>query len=124
MNHKQVLRYQPWLRLVNKHNISDRLLSLTNGDIFIAFNTRKDTYELHSVKSFRLSAGSSNANLEPEFVNGFIVTDFKANNLRKFAIDLESQRQRSDYLYKKAEEKRASLNDMLKIVERTIGTKI
>ncbi len=124
MNHKQVLRYQPWLRYVNKHHISDRLLNLTNGDIFVAFNTRTGYFELHSVNSFRLSAGSSNAPLEPEFVNGFIITDFKANNHKKFGMEIESQRQKKDYLFKKAEEKRSSLDNMLKTIERTIGTKI
>jgi len=79
---------------------------------------------LHSVNSFRLSAGSSNAPLEPEFVNGFIISDFKANNHKKFGMEIESQRQKKDYLFKKAEENRSSLDNMLKTIERTIGTKI
>lgn len=124
MNHKQILRYQPWLRFVNKHSISDRLLNLTNGDIFIAFNTRTGYFELHSVKSFKLSAGSSNAPLDPEFVNGFILNDYKLNNHKKNGLELESQRQKQEYLQTKAEEKRDSLDQKLKIIERTIGTKI
>lgn len=124
MNYKQVMRYQPWLRLVNKFSISDRLLELTNGDMFVAFNVIKQVYELHSVKSFRLSAGSLNATLEEEFVNGFIYSDFKANNHRKFRMELESQRQRNNRLYDKYEEDRMKTEDMLKTVERTIGTKL
>ena len=124
MNYKQVLRYQPWLRFVNKYSVSDRLLELTDGDMFVAFNVIKQVFELHSVKSFRLSAGSINVTLDEEFVNGFIVKDFKANNHRKFGMELESQRQKNNYLYDRHEKERQSLDEMLKTIERTIGTKI
>lgn len=124
MNYKQVLRYQPWLRLVNRHNISDRLLELTDGDMFMVYNTMRETHELHSVRSFRMSASSHNVALDEEFVNGFIISDFKAHNHRKFGLELESQRQHSNYLHERHERERSKLDEMLKTVERTIGTKL
>ena len=48
MDYRAVLRHQPWLEFANKHNISFRFLEYTNGDMFIAYNTITDNYEIHS----------------------------------------------------------------------------
>lgn len=124
MNYKQVLRYQPWLKLINRGDISKRLLRLTKGDIFIAYNTTKDTYEVHSVKSFRINESSIQVAIDSNMVNGFLVNDFKANNLRQHGLELEDQRDKATRLYERHEEDRFKTEDILKAIERTMGTKL
>ena len=124
MNYKQVLRYQPWLKLINRGDISKRLLRLTKGDIFIAYNTTKNTYEVHSVKSFRINESSIQVAIEPEMVNGFIVNDYKANNLQQNSLRLEDDREKLSRIYARHEEERFNLEDLLKTIERTLGTKL
>jgi hypothetical protein len=124
MNYKQVIRYQTELRYFNKNKISDRMLELTNGDIFIAYNVIKGSYELHSVENFKINCISLNVSLEKEMLNGFLVNDFKANNLKKFMYEVQDKREKINYRLEEAEEKRLNENSALKIVERTIGTKV
>ena len=124
MNYKQVLRYQPWLKLINKGDISKRLLRLTKGDIFITYNMTKDTYEVHSVNSFRINESSIQVAIEPEMVNGFLVNDFKANNLKQHGQRLEDQREKVTRIYARQEDERFNLNDLLSMIERTMGTKL
>jgi len=125
MNYKDVLRYQPWLRLINKSNVSTRLLRSTKEDIFIAYNVIHDRYELHSVLSFRLTLNSCDAVIPEEFVNGFIVNDYAAHNLQKFADDEKDRRDYNNFLYDKLEENRLGfLSAKLKQVERTLGREI
>ena len=123
MNYKNVMNYQPWLRLVNIRNISDRFLKATNNDMFVVFNTIKDTYELHSVDSFRLTGYSHNTTIDPVFLNGYLLTDYKANNFKRFAIDVISRRQKLEHLYEKAEQQ-DRMSPLYKKIERTMGTKI
>lgn len=126
MDYKKTLQYQPWLRFININQVSSRLLEASDRDIFIAYNALYDRYELHSVKSFKLDLDSCNAVIDQEFLNGFIVTDYKANNLTKFGQDVKDTRDYINHLYQKAEEKRQFnlTSDRLKIVERTLGRKI
>ena len=84
MTYTDILRYNPHLRFVDAYNISSRLLEYTNGDTFIVYNTLKDKYELHSISSFFISDSSYEADIDKEFVNGFIYTDYRANELKKF----------------------------------------
>lgn len=124
MNYKKVLHYQPWLKLVNKNDISKRLLRLTKGDIFVAYNNTKDTFEVHSVNSFRLNESSIQVAIEPHMVNGFLVNDYKANNLKAHGRSLEDRREKVTRLYEKKENERFDTEQALKAIERTIGTKI
>lgn len=82
MDYKAVLRQQPWLSLVNKHNISFRFLTYTNGDMFIAYNKLHKQYEIHSVRSYMLTDSSCNGVLEPEQVNGFAYEQFRESELK------------------------------------------
>ena len=124
MKYKDVLRYQPELRFFNKNNISSRMLNFTNGDLFVAYNVIKGAYELHSVENFEINCISLNVSLEKEMLNGFILNDFKANNLKKFMYEVQDRREKTNYRLEEAEEKRLNENSALRVVERTIGTKV
>jgi hypothetical protein len=124
MKYKDVLRYQPELRFFNKNNISSRMLNFTNGDLFVAYNVIKGAYELHSVENFKINCISLNVSLEKEMLNGFILNDFKANNLKKFMYEVQDRREKTNYRLEEAEEKRLNENSALRVVERTIGTKV
>ena len=88
MTHADILRYNPHLRFVDVYNISSRLLNYTQGDTFIVFNIIKLKYELHSVSSFFISGSSYEADIDKEFVNGFIYADYRANELKKFLSEV------------------------------------
>jgi hypothetical protein len=124
MNYKHVLRYQPELRLSNRYNISDRMLKLTKGDLFIAYNVIKGVHEVHSVENFKINNISFNVALTDEMVNGFIYNDYKANNLKMFVNEVKDRREKTNHLYDKAEENSQSKLSSLEIVERTLGTKL
>lgn len=125
MNYKTVLRAQPWLRLVNKHNISFRFLNYTKGDMFIARNTITGDYELHSVRSFLLTDSSCNGVLEPNQVNGFAYEQFRETELKKFMLEIQSDLDHTNHLYDKFEDKRqSSLYDSLRQIELTLGTRV
>lgn len=124
MNYKDVLRFQPELRFVNLYNISNRMLKLTRGDNFIAYNVIRGSYELHSVENYKLNAMSFNVSLDKEMVNGFIVNDFKLNNLKMFLYDVQDRRIKNNYRYDEAEDRRFNETSKLDIVERTLGTKL
>ena len=125
MDYKAVLRYQPWLKLVNKHNISFRFLTYTNGDMFIAYNTIYNQYEVHSVRSYMLTDSSCNGVLEPEQVNGFAYEQFRESELKKFMLEIQSNLQKVNNLYDRFEDSRpASLDRQIKQIELTLGTRV
>jgi hypothetical protein len=124
MNYIDILRLEPRFKLINFYNITNRLQEMSNKDLFMVFDTIKGTYELHSVKSFKLTGYSHNATLDKEFLNGYIINDFKANNLNKFALDIKDRNEKLNYLYDISKERNEKSSDMLRLVERVIGTKI
>lgn len=124
MNYKSVLRFQPELRLINKYNISMRMLKLTSGDLFVAYNVLRGTYEVHSVENFKINTISFNVTLDDEMVNGFLYNDYKVNNLKMFLQEVKDRREKTNLRYERAEE--ASQNNLtsLDVIERTLGTKL
>ena len=125
MDYKAVLRHQPWLRFANKHNISFRFLEYSHGDLFIAYNTITNNYELHSVRSYKLTDSSCNGVLEPNQVNGFAYEQFRESELRKFMLEIISNNEHINSLYDRHEAKRSSnLERSLKQIELTIGTRV
>jgi hypothetical protein len=124
MNYIDVLRYQPELRFINQYNISLRMLELTKGDLFVAYNVIKALYEVHSVENYKQNCISFNVALELEMVNGFLFNDYKINNLKMFVYEVKNRREKTNYLYDKAEEESQAMLASLNIVERTIGTKV
>ncbi len=124
MTYADILRYNPHLRFVDSYGISSRLLQYTRGDTFLVFNTLKNKYELHSVSSFRLSDSSYEADIDKEFVNGFIYTDYRANELKKFLSEVHSRREEQHHLYDEFERNRWDLKSKMKTIERTLGTNL
>ena len=124
MTHNDILRHSPWLRFVDKFGISSRLLEQTDGDKFVAFNVLHQTYELHSCRAAMLSASSCCASIEPEQVNGFLLSDVKANDTRKFMLDIIADRENMQYLKDKQENARWDAGEQLKKVQRILGTTI
>lgn len=123
MNYLDILRHNPRFKMINNFNITDRLQNISNNDLFVVFDTIKGTYELHSVRSYKLTGFSHNASLDQEFINGFIINDFKANDLKKFALDIQDRNEKLNYLYDSNKDKNKA-KDLLRMVERTIGTKV
>ena len=124
MNYKDVLKFQPELRFVNAHNLSNRMLELSKGDIFVAYNVLRGNHEVHSVENYKINGISFNVSLDVEMVNGFLVNDFKANNLKKFAKEVQDRREKTNYRLEQAEEKRFNDTSAMSVVERTLGTKL
>jgi hypothetical protein len=125
MTYKNILKYQPWLRFVNINNISTRLMRYTKGDVFIAYNTLTQSYELHSISAFKLTGYSQNCVVEKDLLNDWLYKDFRASELKKFMLDIQSDRQLKEHYYQDFESKRPErLREQLKLLERVIGTKI
>jgi hypothetical protein len=124
MTYKQLLRYKPWLKPVNILNLNERLQELTKGNVFIVYNSIQNTYELHTIEAYKLSGDSYNTSLDKECVNGFIYHDYRANDYKLFKEEVYSDRMRKEIAYEKREQTRHNLDDILKVVERTLGTKI
>jgi hypothetical protein len=124
MNYKSILRYKPWLKPVNTLNLCERLLEKTKGNVFIVYNTIQHTYELHTIEAYNLSGDSYNTSLDKECVNGFIYYDYRANDYKLFRDEVASDRMRKEIAYDKREQTRHNLDDILKVVERTLGTKV
>jgi len=124
MNYKQILRYKPWLKPINILNLNERLLEKTKGNVFIVYNTIQHTYELHTIEAYNLSGDSYNTSLDKECVNGFIYYDYRANDYKLFKDEVASDRMRKEIAYDKREQTRHNLDDILKVVERTLGTKV
>jgi hypothetical protein len=124
MNYKQILRNKPWLKPVNIFNLNERVWTLTKGNVFIVYNTIQHSYELHTIEAYKLSRDSYNTSLDKELVNGFIYHDYRANDYKLFKDEVYSDRKRKELAYEKREQTRHNLDDMMKVVERTLGTKI
>lgn len=124
MTYKHLLRYKPWLRPVHEFNICNRMLEATNGNVFIVYNTIQHAYELHTIEAYNLSGDSYNTSLDKECINGFIYYDYRANNYTLFQDEVYSERKRREIVYDKQEQKKHDLDSLLKMVERTLGTKV
>ena len=124
MNYKQILKHKPWLKPVNILNINQRLIDKTKSNVFIVYNTIHQTYELHTMEAYNLSGDSYNTSLDIECVNGFIYYDYRANDYKLFRDEVASDRMRKELAYEKREKTRHNLDDILKVVERTLGTKL
>jgi hypothetical protein len=124
MNYIDILRLEPRFKLINFYNITNRLQDISNKDLFIVYDLIKGTYELHSVKSYMLTGYSHNATLDKELLNGYIINDFKANNLNKFALDIKDRNEKLNYLYDTMKNRTDKTSDMLRLVEKVVGTKI
>ncbi len=125
MDYKVCLAGKPWLRPYNALELSSRLLHATKGNAFIVFNMIHSQYELHTVEAFELSGDSVNIVLSEEQLSGFLVHDFRANDMALYAEELISARQLGERDHENREALRGrQLTESLRSIERAIGTKI
>lgn len=89
----EVLRAQKELRIINCGNISDRLLKVSDGDMFVAYNTQRDLYEVHSIKSFNLNGMSINGVIEEDMLNGGLIESIRSSEIRRFGNEIRDERQ-------------------------------
>lgn len=128
MDYKTILRMKRFLKPFHKHNLFNRMLEATNGDILVVFNNYTGNYEVHSVRSHMLTADSQNAVFrQAEMLNGYLITDFMSRRLQKFSIDIQSEHMKLNALYDKHGDKThtdVSLDIAIKSVERALGRKV
>lgn len=120
------LRTHPYLKPVNINNLFERLLQASNNTMLCLYNKKRDTYELHSIKSFNLNGESLNAVLEDDMLNGWLVLDYLANNLNKFGKEVEADRVLTNETLEHYDTKGLEhlTNRALKTIEKIVGREI
>ena len=86
------LKAFPYLKPVRTHSLFERFLKESNGNLLCVYNKSKDTYELHSLKSFKYNGESLNAVIPEDALNGWVIKDYRANDLKKYRQEVESDR--------------------------------
>lgn len=120
---ERFLRAFPYLKPVNINNLYNRLFEASRGSLLLLYNKYRNTYELHSLKSFMYDGESINAVVPEDVLNGWLVTDFKANNVKKFAMEIEADRTYTNSLLENYDNKGLELlqERALTTVEKMIG---
>ena len=123
---QEFLRNNPNLKPVNLYNLYDRFLEKSNNNLLLLFNIHKDQYELHSINSWRLNGESLNVVLEEDMLNGWVLIDYLANDMRKFGMEIASDRELSNTLIESTEDRGLELltSRALKTVETMVGREI
>lgn len=125
MDWKDCLKGKPWLRPFNRNGLTERLLEATGGNAFVVFNSLLQLFELHTVEAFELSGDSVNVSLTEDQLSGFLIHDFRANDMALYAEELMSANRLAENDQARREAMRpAYLGESLKSIERAIGTKI
>lgn len=123
MEAKSLIRNKPWLKY--KSNFSKRLLDSTRGNAFIVYNLLQGTYELHTIEAYKLSGDSYNCSLDREFLTQFLVWDYKATNFANNLDDILSEKALYEHQRELKESRNSKvLNSEIKIIERTLGTRV
>ena len=120
---EKFLRAFPYLKPVRINNLFERFLKESNGSMLMLYNKSRDTYELHSLKSFMYTGESINAVVPDEVLNGWLVNDYRANDIRKFALEVEADRTYTNALLDNYENRGFELlqKKALTTVEKMIG---
>lgn len=120
------LRSFPYLKPVNIYNLYDRLLEASNNSLLLLYNMKRDLYELHSIKSFQLNGESLQAVIEDDMLSGWLVSDYRANDINKFGLEIESERQLTNESFEKVDGKGLELltTRALKTIEAMVGREI
>jgi len=90
---EKFLRAFPYLKPVRINNLYERFLKASGNNLLLLFNKSKDTYELHSLRSFKYNQESLNASIPDEVLHGWIVNDYRANDNRKFSQEIQADRE-------------------------------
>ncbi|MCR5742059.1 MAG: hypothetical protein K6G38_06345 [Gammaproteobacteria bacterium] len=87
---------------------------------------KRDLYELHSIKSFQLNGESLQAVIEDDMLSGWLVSDYRANDINKFGLEIESERQLTNESFEKVDGKGLELltTRALKTIEAMVGREI
>ena len=123
-----VLRTNRNLSRYNYGNISDRLEKATGGRMFVAYNGFNGRYEVHSITSFFLDKGESlQVSFESQkFLNDWLIRDIKANDLRKYLLEVKGTREYLENLFEQAETEREGkwIEHKLRNLESLLGRRI
>lgn len=120
---EKFLRAFPYLKPVNINNLYHRMLEASNGTLLLLYNKTRDTYELHSLRSFAYDGESINAVIPEDVLNGWLIHDYRANDIRKYAMEVEADRQYTNALMDNYENRGLELlqQKALTTVEKMIG---
>lgn len=123
---EKFLRSFPYLKPVNILNLFDRILKASNNTMLLVYNNARDLYELHSIKSFQLNGESLQAVVEEDMLSGWLVTDYRANDINKFGVEIQSERQLTNQYLENNSEKGLELltTRALKTIETMVGREI
>lgn len=123
---EEFLRWHPYLKPVNRYNLFDRFLSVSNGTMLFLYNNTRDLYELHSIKSFQLNRESLQAVIDEDNISGWLLTDYLANNNAKFSLEVSSERARDNETLELYQDKGLELltTKALKTIENMVGREI
>lgn len=120
------LRAFPYLKPVNIYNLFERFLEASKGTMLLLYNTTRDLYELHSIKSFQLNGESLQAVIEEDMLSGWLINDYKANDINKFGLEIQSERELTNKSFENSEDKGLELltTKALKTIETMVGREI
>ena len=120
----KTLRHQRWLKPVRKFNIDQRL---RKHDMMLLFNLMNEEFEMHSEESYKGNLFSSNGKVDEEYVNGFLINDYKANLLKANLETFREQRATLENMYDRHErmvQEENNVSSKLKVVERALGRRL
>ena len=120
---ERFLKAFPYLKPVNINNLYSRFLNASHGTLMLLYNKTRDTYELHSLRSFAYNGESINAVVPDDVLNGWLIKDYRANDIRKYAMEVEADRLYTNSLMDNYENKGLELLEKkaLTTVEKMIG---
>lgn len=120
---EKFLRAFPYLKPVNINNLYTRLLKASNNSLLLLYNKSRDTYELHSLLSFAYDGDSLNAVIPEDMLNGWLVKDYKANNVKRYSMEIEAERDYNNTVLDNYSNKGFELLQQraLRTVEKMIG---
>ena len=122
----RTLRHQPWLKPIHMFNINDRMLEETSQRMVVVFNTLTSHYEIHSEDSYEGNLMSSNGMINIEYLNGYLIKDLKATNLRANLDYFRDVRAEKEFMWDMHEDNllKNNVSSKLKAVERAIGRRL
>jgi len=120
------LRTHPYLKPVNICNLFNRVLNASKNSLLLLYNTTRDTYELHSIKSFMYNGESLNAVIEDDMLNGWLITDILANDIKKFGSEIADEREINNKIIEDNDQRGFDLltTRTLRTIETMVGREI
>ena len=122
----EFLKAFPYLKPVNLYNLNERFQKVSNGTMMFLYNMARDTYELHSLKSFKLNSESLQAVIDEDALHGWLLIDFRANEVTKFGLEVQGERDLTNAFIDSNSERGLELltSRTLNTIEKMIGREI